>query len=404
MNILLLSLAYPSKKENRNLYSDLVDEFIEQGHRVKVICPFERRNKEHRQITHDDNLTVLRIKTLNVTATSNFIEKGIGLIVFPYQVIHAVKKHFDKSDFDLIIYSTPPITFARAIQYLKIKYKAITYLMLKDIFPHNAVDLGIIKKNSLIFKYFRNVETKLYEISDVIGCLSPANITFMKKQNPKIEFSKYEEFPNSLKIIEKEYSSEDKIRIRNKLKIPFDKIVLIYGGNLGAPQGIDFLLKIIKSTKNMGNFHIVIAGKGTEYNSLYNYISDEKVKHVSILPFLTVEDYNQLVSASDLGLILLDKKFTMPNFPSRLLPYLNAKIPVLSATDTTTDIGKILEENNCGFNLVHGNIETFLEKLNLLVSNSELRSTMGENSKKLLVYKYTTKKSFEIIMKHFKNV
>ena len=51
--------------------------------------------------------------------------------------------------FDLVIYTTPPITFVSAVNYLKKRDGAKTYLLLKDIFPQNAVDIGLMSKTGL---------------------------------------------------------------------------------------------------------------------------------------------------------------------------------------------------------------------------------------------------------------
>ena len=63
----------------------------------------------------------------------------------------SLKKYYGDVKFDLILYSTPPITFNKVISYAKETSgnKATTYLMLKDIFPQNAVDLGLMKTTGL---------------------------------------------------------------------------------------------------------------------------------------------------------------------------------------------------------------------------------------------------------------
>ena len=47
--------------------------------------------------------------------------------------------------FDLVIYPTPPITFAPLVAKLKRQHDCGTYLILRDIFPQNARDLGMIR-------------------------------------------------------------------------------------------------------------------------------------------------------------------------------------------------------------------------------------------------------------------
>ena len=67
---------------------------------------------------------------------------------------------------------------------------------------------------------------------------------------------------------------------------------------------------------------------------------------MSILP---KEDYDSMVSACDVGLIFLDHRFTIPNFPSRVLSYMQAKIPVFAVTDPNTDIGKVIVDGGFGW-------------------------------------------------------
>ena len=90
------------------------------------------------------------------------IEKGIGTLLIERQFKVAIKKYICGVDFDLIIYSTPPITFPVVIQYLKAEYpRARTYLLLKDIFPQNALDLGMLSTSGIkgiLYRYFRKKE------------------------------------------------------------------------------------------------------------------------------------------------------------------------------------------------------------------------------------------------------
>ena len=73
-------------------------------------------------------------------------------------------------------------TFKKVIDYFKKRDNATTFLLLKDIFPQNAVDLGILSKRGvkgIIYRFFRKKERDLYRISDYIGCMSPANVAYV---------------------------------------------------------------------------------------------------------------------------------------------------------------------------------------------------------------------------------
>ena len=103
----------------------------------------------------------------------------------------------------------------------------------------------MIKEGGFLHKMFLKKEKKLYNLSDAIGCMSPANVDFILTHNPEIEKSKVEVNPNSIEPNLFDYSEEQKIEIRKKYGVPIDKEVLVYGGNLGKTQGLDFLLKTI---------------------------------------------------------------------------------------------------------------------------------------------------------------
>lgn len=314
-----------------------------------------------------------------------------------------IKKYFGNVKFDLVLYSTPPITLQKAVEFVKQRDNAKTYLLLKDIFPQNAVDLGMLKHSgikSLIYKSFRDKEERLYKISDYIGCMSNANVEFLLKHNPSISNEIVEVCPNSIEPIDVNISEQEKKQIREKYNLPIYKTIFVYGGNLGKPQGIDFLIECIKVNENNKQSYFLIIGSGTEFRKLENYFDKEKPKNAKLLSQLPKNDYEALANYCDVGLIFLDRRFTIPNFPSRLLSYMQASMPVLAATDINTDIGEVIESGNFGYWCESGNIEKF----NLLVNkicDRELRVGLGKNARDYLENHYTTKHSYEIITKHF---
>ena len=113
-NILFLTLSNVSNIDESGIYQDLLREFARKGHRVFVVSPTERRNKEKTHLIKKDNANILRVKTGNIQKT-NLIEKGIATILFESQYISAIKKYLSDVKFDLILYSTPPITLAGAV-------------------------------------------------------------------------------------------------------------------------------------------------------------------------------------------------------------------------------------------------------------------------------------------------
>lgn len=351
MNVLFLNLLKFSSFEEHNIYTDLLREFIKKGHSVYAVCPSERRNSEKTNLRKFGNNAILTVKTFNIQKT-NILEKGIGTLSIKGQFIRAIKQYFKDIKFNLILYPTPPITLYGVVKYFKKKNDAKTFLMLKDIFPQNAVDLGLMKKTGLkglIYKYFRRQEKELYAISDRIGCMSQANVDYVVKHNSEVDKAKVEVFPNCIEVNEISLTEEEKKDIRLKYNLPLDKKIFVYGGNLGKPQGIPFIIECLKAEKDNKKAYFLMIGDGTEYSKLELYSKESNQENFKLLRRLPTEEFDRVIASCDVGLIFLDHRFTIPNFPSRLLSYMQAGLPVLACTDNTTDIGKVIVDGKFGW-------------------------------------------------------
>lgn len=407
MNIIFLTMAPTRSVAMRGIYTDLMRKFRDEGHHVTIVSPWERRTGLPTSLKNSDGVQLLGVRTLNLTET-NVVEKGVGQILVELQFIKAIRKYLGDAIFDLVLYSTPPITLMGVVKYLKKKNpQSVSYLMLKDIFPQNAVDIEMFGKKSLFYKYFRKQEKALYKHSDFIGCMSPANVDFVLKHNPEVAPSKVEVAPNSVELsvqsIESVESEELKVlrdQVRAKYGLPIDKPVFIYGGNLGRPQGIEFLVKCLDANKNRPDCHFVVVGSGTEKYRIQNWFESKKPSNTTVLQYLPKADYDTLVRTCDVGLIFLDHRFTIPNFPSRLLSYLEYKMPVLCATDPNCDMGAIADDNGFGYWCESNSVEAFSTILEKMIHSD--RKAMGEKGYEFLCENYLVENTYNAIMKHLK--
>lgn len=389
--------------DTHGIYSDLMRIFRDKGHQIYIVSPRERRTGQKTHLYETGSVHILGVHTLNLQKT-NVIEKGIGQVLVETQFKQAIKRLLGNVKFDLVLYSTPPITFPKVIQYLKEKNPQVkTYLLLKDIFPQNAVDLGMMSKTGpkgFLYRFFRKKEKKLYALSDHIGCMSPANVRYVVEHNPEVNPEKVEVAPNSYDAMEYVAPTKEQVdEIRTKYSLPTDKPVFIYGGNLGKPQGIPFLIKCLEANRNRTDCHFVVVGNGTEYGKMETWYKTTQPKSVSLFSALPKEDYDRLVDACDVGLIFLDYRFTIPNYPSRLLPYLMEKKPIIAATDPNCDMGSIAEQNGYGYWCPSNDVKAFTQCVDKMLA-SDL-SQMGENGYQFYLNNYTVKHTYNAIMKHF---
>ena len=382
-------IAYPDISETSTMYTDLANELKNSGHNVFVAVA---NGSGEPSINTEGNVFVLRIKTLELFNTSN-IKKGLANLLLPYQVFHAVRRHFSDIHFDAIISSTPPITYLITIEKLKKRYKSQVYLILRDIFPQNARDLGLIK-NNLLFNFFRRKEKKLYDIADHIGCMSLGNIDYIKSNNPDVSSDKLHLLPNWKNITE--YSEPDySIRDRYGLQ---GKFIVLYGGNLGKPQDVDFIIEIAVSVSQIDQVVFLIVGDGTEKKKMINVCHERNLKNVIFLDPLHRDKYEDLVKVCDIGLIINNRRFTIPNIPSRTLSYWEAKLPILAAIDPYTDYKLILEKSGSGLWALTGDVNSFRINFDKLYNDKELRQKMGRNGYDYLIENCSTSKACNTII------
>ena len=436
MNVIFLTLVRINDIEERGIYQDLMRKFRDEGHNVYVLTPHEREQGSWLKVKGarlelKNGVHILTVNTLKVQKT-NIVEKGVGTLLIERQFKAAIKKYLSDVKFDLITYSTPPITFTNVVKYLKKENPgAVSYLQLKDIFPQNAVDIGMMTTKGakgLLYKFFRRKERKLYAYSDYIGCMSPANVEFVLKHNSEIDAKRVEVAPNSVELNENDNENDNQKEsrernewyyIRKKYNLPTDKPIFIYGGNLGKPQGIDYLIKCLDENKERTDCHFVIVGTGTELSKLQVWYGSQSSKSkenlnqnqstseyskdsknsITVMKGLPKVDYDMLVRNCDVGLIFLDHRFTIPNYPSRLLSYLEYKIPVLCVTDVNTDIGRIAEENGYGYWCESVKPEDFTALVDKMLAAD--RKAMGEKGYEFLKNNYLVEHTYNAIMKHF---
>ena len=262
MNVVFITQSNINNVNEKGIYATLMRKFNSEGHHVYIISPAERRLGQDSHIIDSEGVKILKVKTLNLQKT-NVVEKGVGILQLESQYKSAIKKYLSDVNFDIILYSTPPITFTNVVRFLKKRNsQAISYLLLKDIFPQNAVDIGMFGEKSIFNWYFRKKEMELYKTSDFIGCMSPANVKFLLEHNDYIDKERVEVAPNAIELKEKKFEEgqekAERCYIRKKYDLPTDKPIFIYGGNLGKPQGIDYLIKCFDANKDRQDCFFVV--------------------------------------------------------------------------------------------------------------------------------------------------
>ncbi len=392
-----LEINTTSDLMDRYIYQDLMRELLKRNVKLTVVSQTKNKTK----LLKENNLVLLTVNVKPNTKIKSFLKKGFNALLQKIVFEKAIKKYIKLKNYDLVLYYSPPFIFNGIIKHMKKKYNTKTYLMLKDIFPQNSIDLGILKDNGIlkyIYTFYRTQEQNLYYLSDYIGCMSEANRKYIINNNKGIKkiADKLEVNPNSIELQNHSILNINQInKIKNELNIPLHKKIFLYGGNLGKPQGIDFLIEILKRTKERRDMLFIIVGSGTEYEKIRNY---HKINsNFMLLKNIPSEEYKKYLLISDVGLIFLDYRFTIPNFPSRLLSYMEYSKPIFMASDTATDLKDIILNNNLGFWVPSNNVEVYIETIEKIIKDENL-TKYGNNSRRYLEKHYNVEYSANLIL------
>ncbi|PIC68042.1 glycosyltransferase WbuB [Sporosarcina sp. P16a] len=401
VRVLYIATSFPEPSKGATIYTDLAEALHEAGHEVTVAVSEQARNKERTELQQERGFNVLRIVTGNYYDVG-LLEKGVTTLKIPLLMKRGITKYFANKEFDFILFEAPPVTNADLVAWAKKRFNCPAYLMLKDIFPQNAVDLGMINKKSVFYHYFKSKENKLLKTADVIGCMSNANRQYILTHHTRLHSSAVEIFPNTKKVsYSKNVINLHEINMREQLGIPKDSCVFLFGGNMGKPQYIDFLCKVVEGCKDEKNMYFLFVGRGTDRVKLEKVIEEKSIHNARVIENLPRDQYEQITKESDVGLIILDPRFSIPNYPSRILSYMEYAKPIIAATDNVTDLKELIEEADCGEWVWSGDVHVFINKAKEMSTSKRLK-IMGENGRKYMEENFKVHRSVEILESHFK--
>ena len=260
-----------------------------------------------------------------------------------------------------------------------------------------------MKKGSLIYRVFRQIEKGLYRRSDSIGVISPKNVEFLLENNPFIKKEQAEVCPNGTEPVPWETIAAMKGRrqeIRAKYEIPLDRAVFVNGGTISRAQNIEFILEVVRRARECPQAYFLFVGRGQAFARLQQAAAGSAVDNVKILSYLPKADYDTLLAACDAGMVFLDGRFTVANIPSKTLSHMNMAQPIVSATDTYTDYRELLEKHEIGLWSSADDVSAFLANVNRLAASPELCARFGENARRYLEKEFTAEVTYQTIIRH----
>lgn len=396
MNVLFLFAYLPDLGTGAILFTQLINEFKVNGHRVFVSAKGRDINKTG--VVTENGISVLRIKSHDFTGVSSNVKKALAYQEYALKQRYYTKKFFKNEKIDLIISHSLPPELGYIVSGLKRHFKCPFYLIQTDFIWQDAVAFGYFGENNPIALYYRFWENKMFKEADYIGCPTKGNVDFIKHYYPKTEDKRFDFLP----FWANEITVKENTGLKEQMGLK-EKFVVVYGGSVGAAQRIEHIVELAEACKDYKDIVFVILGKGAYLDVIKGMVSEKGLANVVFKAFLPQDQYLAFLASCDVGLIILNEKMATPNFPSKSLSYLNMRVPILAAIDYTTDFGEYLVENNAGLWGYSDDIPTLKERLLSYYNSKVLREQVKENGYRLFKEELTTARAYERIINKVKN-
>ncbi len=382
MKILLIIDDYlpDSIKVGAKMMHELACEFLRQGHDVTVITPSPKLI-EKIKISTLDGITVCRFRSGEIKNVGK-IKRAINESLLSYKAWNRFKDYFHNNPQDLIIYYSPSIFWGGLVLRLKKIWNIPSYLILRDIFPQWAIDQGLIRKRSVIEKYFKYFEKLNYAAADSIGLMSLKNLEWFNKTN---------NLNKQLGILFNwaSYTPVESNGLYRKTLGLEGKVVYFYGGNIGHSQDMMNIVRLAIKMRNEIQAHFVLVGAGDEVELVQYSIEKEQLANITILPSVSQNDFKQMLSEFDIGLFSLHRDHTTHNFPGKLLGYMVQELPILGSINIGNDLKLIVEDGGAGFITINGEDNKLYKNALKLLHDGVCRKKMGKNARILFEKRFS---------------
>lgn len=334
--------AYPPMRTSCAVQMyDLAQAFIEEGHQVTIITPSSTQ-KERVHITRHEGVRLIQVKAFE-TKDINYVSRTLAEFINPFLIWHKLKKcpEFLKTQYDGIIWYSPTIFWGPLIKRLKQQYGVRAYLILRDIFPDWALDLGLIKKG-VIYKFLKAVELFQYQQADVIGVQSLNNLTYFKGKNPNLT-AEIEVLWNWIGETKETPCSID----LSKTTLAGRKI-FIYAGNMGPAQAVQKLVHLAEIMRGLNDVGFVFVGRGSEVEHLKTLVKQFKLDNCLFFNEIDSAEIPGLLRQCAVGMISLDSRHNAHNIPGKFVVYLKSGLPIIGVVNKGNDLISLVGENNLG--------------------------------------------------------
>ncbi len=376
MKIALVADTFPPLRNSGavQLY-DLSCEFLRQGHQVTVMLPDAHLDGSW-QLDDMDGVAVLRLKA-PPTKDLGYFRRTLGEIMMPF----AMRRNLRESPlanrrWDGIAWYSPSIFHGPFIRFLTRQSRCRSYLIIRDIFPQWAVDMGLMRRG-LPYLFFRLVAHYQFSVADIIGVQSLGN---------RIYFDRWSRRPDhTLEILQNWLGAPTQKRcpIRVDATSLAGRKVFVYAGNMGVAQGLDIFLDLAVSFRERQDLGFLFVGRGSKAGRLRDRARAAGLANTLFFDEIHPDEIPDLFAQCQIGLVALDPRHKSHNIPGKFLTYLRSGLPVLANINAGNDLADMIRSEKVGRVCETNRLEDLQRLADEILEDAEAQADLPKRCKNL---------------------
>lgn len=395
--ILMLVNQFSGLGEPADPPHQLADAFVAEGHAVQVVViPWQRAERGVVRYDEHERLRVLRVPPLDVRMLGRIGSLPLRWIFSSRVARRHAEGFVGDGPIDLVYTTSPTLMMSFLIRWALRRFRARSYLYIVDFFPFHQRAIGLVPGGPL-FRLARRAENALIRMFDVIGCMSPRNIDYLRANYALRPEQRVVELPLSTGI--EPARAVDRRAIRARHGLPEDRVLAIFGGQITDGRGIEQIVEAARIARRaVPELHFVLAGKGRLTHLVEAYVAAGG-DNLWLIPILARDAYLDLAAACDIGLVVTVPIADIPTFPSKTLDYLQASLPVVAAVEADTDFRGFVDRHGFGIVVEAGDAGALVEALARLVHDPETRGRMTQAGRRTLREVFDVRVAARLVLK-----
>lgn len=259
----------------------------------------------------------------------------------------------------ILVSTSPPMCSLAAVVVSIFRRVPVKYWVM-DVNPDQLIELGQIKSNSLTAKMFNLINRSILSQAEAVVTLD----RFMAQRlNKKLDIA------DKMKVIapwplreHHEAASLKKNRFRCEYGLE-EKFIVMYSGNHTTTNSVTTLLQAALELQKLHELIFMFIGGGLQKHEVDDLIADRKPTNIISLPYQPLEKTADSLAAADVQVVSIGERFVGVVHPSKIYGALAVGRPILLLGPIASPAGKVVCENEIGWQLSHGDVSGAVELL-----------------------------------------